>query len=84
MKAESFAMITFAPLSTDINSRYAYLYSYDDQLQAGRKLIKVDPWNILLTGMEQPVVPIEPKPLHHISVMQVLAMKWEAAPFRTR
>jgi len=40
--------------------------------------------NILFTGMEQPVVPIEPKPLHHISVMQVLAMKWEAAPFRTR
>ena len=40
--------------------------------------------NILITGMEQPVAPIEPKPLHHISVMQVLAMKWEAAPFRTR
>ena len=40
--------------------------------------------NILLSGMEQPVAPIEPKPLHHISVMQVLAMKWEAAPFRTR
>ena len=40
--------------------------------------------NILIAGMEQPVVPIEPKPLHHISVMQVLAMKWEAAPFRTR
>ena len=40
--------------------------------------------NILITGMEQPVVPIEPKPLHHISVMQVLAMKWEAAPFWTR
>ena len=40
--------------------------------------------NILITGMEQPAVPIEPKPLHHISVMQVLAMKWEAAPFRTR
>ncbi len=40
--------------------------------------------NILLTGMEQPVAPIEPKPLHRISVMQVLAMKWEAAPFRTR
>jgi putative transposase len=38
--------------------------------------------NILITGMEQPVVPIEPKPLHHISVMQVLAMKWEALPFR--
>jgi putative transposase len=40
--------------------------------------------NILIAGMEQPVAPIEPKPLHHISVMQVLAMKWEAAPFRTR
>jgi putative transposase len=40
--------------------------------------------NILITGMEQPVAPIEPKPLHHISVMQVLAMTWEAAPFRTR
>ncbi|MHB8119377.1 MAG: RNA-guided endonuclease InsQ/TnpB family protein [Methanothrix sp.] len=40
--------------------------------------------NILITGMEQPVAPIESKPLHHISVMQVLAMKWEAAPFRTR
>jgi len=38
--------------------------------------------NILITGMEQPVAPIEPKPLHRISVMQVLAMKWEAAPFR--
>jgi putative transposase len=34
--------------------------------------------------MEQPAAPIESKPLHHISVMQVLAMKWEAAPFRTR
>jgi transposase len=40
--------------------------------------------NILISGMEQPAVPIESKPLHHISVMQVLAMKWEAAPFRTR
>ena len=38
--------------------------------------------NILIAGMEQPVAPIEPKPLHHISVMQVLAMKWEALPFR--
>jgi putative transposase len=36
--------------------------------------------NILIAGMEQPVGPIEPKPLHHLSVMQVLAMKWEAAP----
>jgi putative transposase len=41
-------------------------------------------WNILLTGMEQPVVPIEPEPLRHISVMQVLAMKWEAVLIRTR
>jgi putative transposase len=38
--------------------------------------------NILFAGMEQPFAPIEPKPLHHISVMQVLAMKWEALPFR--
>jgi putative transposase len=36
--------------------------------------------NILIAGMEQPVAPIESKPIHHISVMQVLAMKWEAAP----
>jgi putative transposase len=40
--------------------------------------------NILISGMEQPAAPIESKPLHHISVMQVLAMKWEAAPFRMR
>jgi putative transposase len=40
--------------------------------------------NILISGMEQPVAPTEPKPLHHISVVQVLAMTWEAAPFRTR
>jgi putative transposase len=40
--------------------------------------------NILIAGMEQPVAPIESKPLHHLSVMQVLAMKWEAAPFRAR
>ncbi|MCJ7443807.1 MAG: transposase [Methanotrichaceae archaeon] len=40
--------------------------------------------NILFSGLEQPVAPIESNPLHHISVMQVLAMKWEAAPFRTR
>lgn len=37
--------------------------------------------NILIAGMEQPTAPIEPKPLHYISVMQVLAMKWEALPF---
>lgn len=40
--------------------------------------------NILIAGMEPPVEPIESKPLHHISVMQVLARKWEAAPFRAR
>lgn len=40
--------------------------------------------NILIAGREQPIAPIESKPLHHISVRQVLAMKWEAAPFRTR
>jgi putative transposase len=40
--------------------------------------------NILIAGMEQPAAPIESKPLHHISVMQVLAMKWEAVPFRAR
>jgi putative transposase len=38
---------------------------------------------MLLSGMEQLVAPIEPKPLHHISAMHVLAMKWEAALFRT-
>jgi putative transposase len=38
--------------------------------------------NILSAGMEQPVAPIESKSLHHISVMQVLAMTWEALPFR--
>ena len=38
--------------------------------------------NILNTGMEQPVAPIESKPLRHVSVMQVLTMKWEALPFR--
>jgi putative transposase len=38
--------------------------------------------NILIAGMEQPVEPIESKSLRHISVMQVLAMKWEALPFR--
>jgi putative transposase len=38
--------------------------------------------NILIAGMEQPVVPIEPKPLHQVSLMQVLAMTWEALPFR--
>lgn len=42
------------------------------------------PMNMLITGMEQPAVPIEPKLLHRISVMQALAMKWEAAPFRTQ
>ncbi len=40
--------------------------------------------NILIAGMEQPIAPIEPKPLHRISAMQVLAMKWEAAPCMAR
>ncbi len=40
--------------------------------------------NILIAGMEQPVAPIESKPLHRIPAMQVLAMKWEAMPFRAR
>jgi putative transposase len=40
--------------------------------------------NILIAGMEQPVAPIESKSLRHISVMQVLAMKWEALSFRAR
>ena len=34
--------------------------------------------NIHRGGMEQPLGPVEPGPLHHISVMQVLAMKQEA------
>ncbi len=38
--------------------------------------------NILIAGMEQPAAPIELKPLHHVSVMQVLAMRWDALPFR--
>ena len=38
--------------------------------------------NILIAGMEQPVEPIEPKPLCSISVAQVFAMNWEALPFR--
>jgi len=42
---------------------------------------KMLPGIMLLTGMKQPVVPIELKSLSRISVMQVLAMKWEAAPF---
>ncbi len=36
--------------------------------------------NILIAGMEQSIAPIESKPLHHVTVVQVLAMKWEAAP----
>ena len=39
---------------------------------------------MLIAEMRRPVVTIEPKSLRHISVMQVLAMKWEIAPFRTR
>ncbi|HQD24777.1 MAG TPA: zinc ribbon domain-containing protein [Methanoculleus sp.] len=34
--------------------------------------------NIHRVGMEQPFEPVEPGPLHHISVVQVLAMKQEA------
>ena len=37
-----------------------------------------------IPGMEPPAALIEQKPLHHITVTQVLAMTWEAAPFRTR
>jgi putative transposase len=36
--------------------------------------------NIHRVGMEQPLEPVEPIPLHHVSVMQVLAMKQEAPP----
>ena len=36
--------------------------------------------NIHRVGMEQPFEPVEPKPLHHISVVQVLTMKQEAPP----
>lgn len=36
--------------------------------------------NIHRVGMEQPFEPVEPIPLHHVSVMQVLAMKQEAPP----
>jgi len=38
--------------------------------------------NIHRVGMEQPFEPVEPRPLHHISVVQVLAMKQEAPPER--
>ena len=38
--------------------------------------------DILIVGMEQSETPIEPKPPHHTSVVQALAMKWEALPFR--
>ena len=38
--------------------------------------------NIHRVGMEQPFEPVEPRPLHHISVVQVLSMKQEAPPFR--
>jgi putative transposase len=36
--------------------------------------------NIHRVGMEQPFEPVKPRPLHHISVVQVLAMKQEALP----
>ena len=39
--------------------------------------------NIRRIGMEQPFMPMETMPLHHVSVMQVLSMKQEATPFRT-
>jgi hypothetical protein len=35
------------------------MLSYKAQ-SAGRKLIKIDPRNILFAGMEQPAAPIEP------------------------
>ncbi|WP_256713216.1 RNA-guided endonuclease TnpB family protein, partial [Methanoculleus chikugoensis] len=38
--------------------------------------------NIHRSGMEQPFEPVEMIPLHHIAVMQVLAMKQETPPFR--
>ena len=38
--------------------------------------------NICRIGMEQPFMPVETIPLHHVSVMQVLSMKQEATPFR--
>ncbi len=38
--------------------------------------------NICRIGMEQPFMPVEIMPLHHVSVMQVLSMKQEATPFR--
>ncbi|KAF1075756.1 hypothetical protein MKMG_01643 [Methanogenium sp. MK-MG] len=38
--------------------------------------------NICRIGMEQPFMPVEAIPLHHVSVMQVLSMKQEATPFR--
>jgi putative transposase len=38
--------------------------------------------NILISGMGQPLEPVELEPLHHISVMQVLVMNQEALPFR--
>jgi len=38
--------------------------------------------NIHRVGMEQPFEPVEPRPLHHVSVVQVLAMKQEAPPFK--
>jgi hypothetical protein len=37
-----------------------------------------------LQGGNKPAAHIEPKPLHHISVRQVLARKWEAVPFKGR
>jgi IS605 OrfB family transposase len=38
--------------------------------------------NILFAGMGLPIASIEPKPIHHVFLRQVLAMKWEALPIR--
>lgn len=40
--------------------------------------------NILILGMGQPLKPAEPEPLHHIPVMQVLAMNQEAPPLMAK
>jgi hypothetical protein len=37
-----------------------------------------------LNDAKEKGIKLESKPLYHISVRQVLAMKWEAAPNRTR
>ena len=40
--------------------------------------------NILITGMELAIAPIEFKRLHQLSVTQVLPMNCEDAPFRAQ